>query len=350
VRSKPLPLSALDVSPIPSGSTAADALKNTVDLAQHVERLGFRRYWVAEHHNAGSLASSAPEIMIGQIAAATKTIRVGAGGIMLPNHSPLKVAELFRVLHTLFPERIDLGLGRAAGTDPRTASALRRAAQLRSADDFPEQMNELLSYLEDGAEVREAFARTVRAIPTGVPTPEIWILGSSEYGGAFAAKNGFGFAFAHHINPVDAVKVMQKYRADFQPSHYSQTPYAILGLAAICGANENVANDLRTVAKLGALQFSAGLRDLPIPSFSDAKAYEWDDEDRALAQAFNGRGFIGTKEEIVPPIEKLIEECGADELMIMSNPHDHQQRKESYSLLRDAFAMGVSSVSPSTAT
>ncbi len=340
----------LDVSPIASGSTAADALKNTVDLAQHVERLGFRRYWVAEHHNAGSLACSAPEIMIGQIAAATKSIRVGAGGIMLPNHSPLKVAELFRVLHTLFPGRIDLGLGRAAGTDPRTASALRRAAQFRSADDFPAQMNELLSYFEDGSEVREAFARTVRAIPANTPTPEIFILGSSEYGGAFAAKNGLGFAFAHHINPVDAKNVMQKYRADFQPSHYAKAPYAILGLAAICAPNEDAAKDLKTVARLGALQFSAGLRDLPIPSLEEARAYEWDDEDRALAEAFTGRGFIGTKDEIVPALRKLVEECGADELMIMSNPHDHEQRKESYSLLSEAFATGVSSVAPSIAT
>lgn len=321
-----------------------------MDLAQHVEQLGFRRYWVAEHHNAGALASSAPEIMIGQIAAATKTIRVGAGGIMLPNHSPLKVAESFRVLHTLFPGRIDLGLGRAAGTDPRTASALRRAAQFRSSDDFPNQMNELLSYFEDGSEVREAFARTVRAIPTGVPTPEIFILGSSDYGGAFAAKNGFGFAFAHHINPVDAVAVMQKYRADFQPSHYLKEPYAVLGLAAICARDEKVANDLKTVAKLSALQFSTGLRDLPIPSLDEANAYEWDDEDRALADAFTGRGFIGTKEEVVPQLRKLIEECGADELMLMSNPHDHAQRKESYSLLNDAFAIGVSSVVPATTT
>jgi luciferase family oxidoreductase group 1 len=346
----PLPLSVLDISPIASGSTATDALKHTIDLARHVESLGFRRYWVAEHHNAGSLASSAPEIMIGQIAAATKSIRVGAGGIMLPNHSPLKVAELFRVLHTLFPGRIDLGLGRAAGTDPRTAAALRRAAQFRSADDFPQQMNELLSYFEDGSEVRQAFARTIRAIPVGVATPEIFILGSSDYGGAFAAKNGLGFAFAHHINPADAAKVMKKYREDFEPSQYAKEPYAILGLAAICAPNESAAADLRAVAKLGALQFSAGLRDLPIPSLSDANAYEWDDEDRALAEAFAGRGFIGTAKAIVPPIEKLIDECSADELMIMSNPHDHEQRKASYSLIKDAFASDVSMVAPAIAT
>jgi luciferase family oxidoreductase group 1 len=350
LRTNPLPLSVLDVSPISSGFTAADALKNTVDLAQHVERLGFRRYWVAEHHNAGSLACSAPEIMIGQIGAATKTLRVGSGGIMLPNHSPLKVAELFRVLHTLFPGRIDLGLGRAAGTDPRTASALRRAAVLRSSDDFPAQMNELLSYFEDGSETREAFARTVRAIPASAPTPEIFILGSSDYGGAFAAKNGLGFAFAHHINPVDAAKVMRKYRDDFEPSQYAKKPYAILALAATCAPNENVAADMKMVARLSALQFSAGLRDLPIPSLEEAKAYEWDDEDRALAEAFNGRGFIGTNEEIVPQIEKLIEACGADELMIMSNPHDHAQRKESYALLKEAFGTGVSSVEPSITT
>jgi luciferase family oxidoreductase group 1 len=334
---KPLPLSVLDVSPIHSGDTAHEALRNTVDLAQHAERLGFERYWVAEHHNAGSLASSSPEIMIAMIAQATKTMRVGAGGMMLPNHSPLKVAELFRVLHALFPGRIDLGLGRAAGTDPRAASALRRAAQHRSADDFPEQMRDLLDYLHDGAEPRGGFARTVRAIPVGVPSPEIWMLGSTDFGGDFAAKHGFGFAFAHHINPSDAAATMQKYRAEFRPSDAQPKPHAILALAAACAPTEEAARDMATVGDLSALRFSLGLRDLPTPSLEEAKAHVWTDEDRSLAEAFRGRVFSGLPGAVAARVAALADECGADEIMIMSNAPTHQARKESYSLLASAL-------------
>lgn len=334
-----LPLSVLDVTPIPSGKTATDALRNTVDLAQHVEALGFTRYWVAEHHNAAGLACSAPEILIGQIAAATRAIRVGAGGIMLPNHTPLKAAETFRVLHALFPGRIDLGLGRAAGTDPRTASLLRRAApQLRGGDDFPDQMNELLSFFEDGHEPRPAFARTVRAIPTGIPTPQIWILGSSEYGGAYAAANGLGFAFAHHINPADAAATTTKYRAEFQPSQYAEQPHVILAVSAACAEDDADVADLSLAANLAGLRFARGLRDLPMPSLEEAKAHAWDDEDRALAQASTLRGFIGTRDSLAADLRALADECGADELMIMSNRHDHEKRKRSYTLLASAFA------------
>src|SRR5579872_4277818 len=169
----PTALSVLDLSPIPSGSTAGDALRNSIDLARHAEALGLRRYWLAEHHNAGGLACSAPEIMIGQIAAATRTLRVGSGGIMLPNHTPLKVAETFRVLHALFPGRIDLGLGRAPGTDPRTAAELRRSREAVVADDFAEQLVSLAQFLDDDAPARGGFTGTVRAIPLHVPSPEI---------------------------------------------------------------------------------------------------------------------------------------------------------------------------------
>ncbi|HEX7667681.1 MAG TPA: LLM class flavin-dependent oxidoreductase, partial [Polyangiaceae bacterium] len=266
-------LSILDLSPIPAGKSAQDALKNSIDLAQHAEALGLARHWVAEHHNAASLASSAPEILIAQIAQATTTLRVGSGGIMLPNHSPLKVAELFRVLSALYPERIDLGLGRAAGTDPRTAFALRRAAPHSSSDDFPEQMTELMDYLDDGAEPRGPFARTIRAIPTGVPTPPVWILGSSDYGGAFAANAGFGFAFAHHINPHDSVVTLKKYRAEFKPSKYWSKPYSILTLAAACAANERDLHEIQLTSGLAALRFATGLRDLPYPTVDEAKSH-----------------------------------------------------------------------------
>src|SRR5271168_1018118 len=170
------PLSVLDLSPIPSGFTAGDALRNSLDLAKHADALGLRRYWLAEHHNAGGFACSAPEIMIGQIAAATRAIRVGSGGIMLPNHTPLKVAETFRVLHALFPGRIDLGLGRAPGTNPRTAAALRRSREALVVDDFPERLDELAHFLGDDDPPRAGFSGTIRAIPTNVPSPELWML------------------------------------------------------------------------------------------------------------------------------------------------------------------------------
>ena len=232
-------LSVLDLSPIPSGSTAGDALRNTLDLARHAEMLGFRRYWLAEHHNAGGLACPAPEIMIGQVAATTQSIRVGAGGIMLPNHTPLKVAETFRVLHALFPGRIDLGLGRAPGTDPRTAAALRRSRAALDVDDFPEQFAELTRYLDEDDPPRTGFSGTIRAVPIHVPSPELWLLGSSEAGGALlAAQRGMGFAFAHHINPEDSVRVLRRYREAFVPSLGRHAPWAILALAVVCAETD----------------------------------------------------------------------------------------------------------------
>ncbi len=332
------PLSVLDLSPISSGITAKRALENTIDLAKHAEALGLRRYWLAEHHNAGSLASSAPEIMIAQVASATKSIRVGSGGMMLPNHAPLKVAELFRVLHALFPGRIDLGLGRAAGTDPRTALALRRSAHHASADDFPEQFSALVGFLEDGDAPRTGFARSTRAIPAGVPCPALWMLGSSDYGGAFAAAHGLPFAFAHHINPQDAVVTMKRYRADFRPSKYAPKPQSILAVAAACADDDEEARILGAGAHLAALRFSLGLRDLPYPSPEEAEGHAWNEEDRALAASFGARAFIGHVRDVAPRIRRLAAECEADEIMVMTHVFDHETRKKSYTLLRDALA------------
>jgi luciferase family oxidoreductase group 1 len=332
----PIPLSVLDLSPIASGSTAGDALRASIDLAVHAEALGFARYWVAEHHNAGGLASSAPELLIGQIAAATRTIRVGAGGIMLPNHVPLRVAELFRVLHALFPGRIDLGLGRAAGTDPRTARALRRGAL--GGDDFPQQVDELLAYFGDDGTPRPAFDPSIRAIPTGVPAPETWILGSSDYGATYAAAHGLPFAFAHHINPVDAARVLRMYRARFRPSPLREVPRAMLAVSAVCAEAGEEARDVAACSDLALLNFARGLRDLPLPSPEEARAHAWDDEDRALVDAHRGRVAIGTAPAVAASLRALCEEAGADELMVMTHAHEPQVRKRSYALLAAAWA------------
>src|SRR5690349_13340832 len=211
-----LRLSVLDLSPVPSGRTAAEALANTIDLARHAEALGYARYWLAEHHNAAGLASPSPEVMIGHVACATSRIRVGAGGIMLPNHAPLKVAETFRVLEGLHPGRIDLGIGRAPGTDQLTAFALRRSREALAANDFPQQYSELLGYVDGFAE-GHPFAPIV-AQPTDVALPPVWILGSSLYGAQAAAAYGTGFAYAGHFGEADPCEPVRLYREGLRPS------------------------------------------------------------------------------------------------------------------------------------
>src|SRR5882672_840751 len=226
-------LSVLDLSPIIAGSSGATALRNTIDLAALADRLGFTRYWVAEHHNLASVASSAPEIMIGQIAAATRHIRVGSGGVMLSNHAPLMVAERFKVLEALFPGRIDLGLGRAPGTDPVTSYALRRRQDIAADDDFLERFQELLLLETRGFPATHPF-NSVYAMPKETPLPPIWLLGSSGYSAELAAAVGAGFSFAHHFAGYDAVAAMRAYRNKFQPSAWRERPAAILAVHVVC--------------------------------------------------------------------------------------------------------------------
>jgi luciferase family oxidoreductase group 1 len=331
-------LSVLDLSPIPSGSTAGDALRNTIDLARHAEALGLRRYWLAEHHNAGGLACPAPEIMIGQVAAATRTIRVGSGGIMLPNHTPLKVAETFRVLHALFPGRVDLGLGRAPGTDPRTAAALRRSREAVAVDDFPERLEDLTRYLDDDGPPRAGFSGTIRAIPTNVAPPELWLLGSSEAGGGvIAAQRGMGFAFAHHINAEDAVSVLRRYREAFVPSERRREPWAILASAVICAESDAAAEELARSGELGMVRFLQGVRDRPLPSVEEASAHVYDAEEEALRAAFRGRVLVGGVERVREGLRALVTATQADEVMVLTHVHSHSARKRSYELVAQAL-------------
>src|SRR3569833_3578100 len=228
-----LPLSILDLSPVASGSTAAQALHNSLDLARFADRLGFTRYWVAEHHNMPSIASSAPEIMIGQIAAATRRLRVGSGGVLLPNHAPLMVAERFKVLEALYPGRIDLGLGRAPGTDPATSYALRRRQGVSEEDDFLDRINELMLFETRGFPAGHPFAK-VQAMPSDVALPPIFLLGSSDYSAQLAGHIGAVFAFAHHFATFDAAEAMRLYRDNFKPSASHAKPYAILATHIVC--------------------------------------------------------------------------------------------------------------------
>ncbi len=320
-----------------SGSSAGEALRNTVDLAQHVERLGFTRYWLAEHHNAGGLASSSPEILIGLVAQATRTIRVGSGGIMLPNHSPLKVAEWFRLLHALFPGRIDLGLGRAPGTDPRTARVLRRDAP-PSADDFAPQFEDLVGYLGEDPSGGSLGPR-IRAIPLGVPSPPLWILGSSDYGGAFAARRGRGFAFARHINPADAVAVLRAYRSTFRPSPTLQAPDSILALSVLCAEREDEAEGLAASVDLSMTRFQRGIRDLPLPSLEEARAYRYDEQEETLRKLGRERHVIGNVERVRDEVRALVQASGADEVMVMTHVHSHEARRRSYTLVAEALGV-----------
>src|SRR5271165_4253265 len=246
-------LSVLDLSPVTVGGSGPTSLKNTLDLARLADQLGYRRYWVAEHHNLPSIASSAPEIMIGQIAAMTSHIRVGSGGVMLPNHAPLMVAERFKMLEALFPGRIDLGLGRAPGTDGATAYALRSRLDPREGDDFLERLHELTLWETRDFPPGHPYNNVV-AMPDDTPLPPIWLLGSSDYSSELAAQVGMGYAFAHHFASHDAVDAMVTYRSHFKPSGFLQTPQAILAVAVVTAETDAQAERLASSADLNRLR------------------------------------------------------------------------------------------------
>jgi luciferase family oxidoreductase group 1 len=333
----PTPLSVLDLSPVTTATTGAQALRNSLDLAQHADRLGFVRYWVAEHHNMPSIASSAPDIMVGQIAAATARIRVGSGGVMLPNHAPLVVAERYKVLEGLFPGRIDLGLGRAPGTDPVTSYALRRRQDDPNADDFLERFQELLLFEQGGFPEGHPF-RNVRAMPADVPLPPIYLLGSSDYSAQLAAHVGAGFSFAHHFSDFDPVMPMTMYRSQFRPSPSRTTPHAILGCHVVCADTEEAAERLASTVDLNFARRRQG-HYLPLPSPDEAAAHEYSPTDRALIARNRARLIVGTPASVKERLDPLIESTQADELMITTMIFHHEARKRSYELLAQAFEL-----------
>jgi luciferase family oxidoreductase group 1 len=329
-----MPLSVLDLSPVPTGTRPSQALHETLELARTAEAAGYHRYWLAEHHNIPSVVSSSPEVMIAAVAAATSTIRVGSGGIMLPNHSPLKVAETFRVLGGLYPDRIDLGIGRAPGTDQRTALALRRSREALSADDFPEQYNELRAYAE-GFPAGHPFA-PISAQPDDVPLPPVWILGSSAYGGQAAAALGTGFAYAGHFGTLDPAGVIRTYREMFQPSPEQSQPHAILALAAIVAETEERAQALGRANELSMLRLRSG-RPGPLPSPEEAAAYPWSEGERAAVEEWSGLVSVGTADQVAADLARRAGSAGADELIITTNIHDPAERRASYTLLANAW-------------
>ena len=319
------PFSVLDLAPVPEGLTPADALRHARDLAQHAERWGYRRYWLAEHHNMTGIASAATAVVIGHVAAATSRIRVGAGGIMLPNHAPLVIAEQFGTLEALFPGRIDLGLGRAPGTDQRTLRALRYDPT--RADSFPQDVLELQAFLgplQPG--------QAVQAVPgTGLGVP-LWILGSSLFGAHLAAALGLPYAFASHFAPDALMPALQVYRERFQPSAQLQRPYAMVGVNVVAADTDAEARRLFTSAQQRTTHMLRGSRGL-LPSPIESIDAFWSPAEKAQASRMLACSFVGAPETIRRDLDGFTAATGADELIVAAAIHDHASRLRSYEIL-----------------
>ncbi|MGZ3411798.1 MAG: LLM class flavin-dependent oxidoreductase [Xanthobacteraceae bacterium] len=331
-----LPLSVLDLAPVTTGGSGPESLRNSIDLAKLADRLGYTRYWVAEHHNLPSIASSAPDIMIGQIAAATSHIRVGSGGVMLPNHAPLQVAERFKTLEALFPGRIDLGLGRAPGTDQITSIALRRRQEVSEEDDFLERFQELLLIEQRGFPDQHPFSK-VRAMPQDVPLPPLFLLGSSGYSAQLSAQIGVGFAFAHHFASHDALSAMTSYRQQFRPGAL-QKPLAILAVAVVCADTDAEAEMLASTVDLNFVRRSRG-EYLPLASPQEAAAFDYSAIDRERIRHNRARLFVGSPAAVHARLSPLLEATQADELMITTMVYDHAARRHSYELMAKEFGL-----------
>ena len=328
-----LTLSVLDLAPVSSGSTAAQAIQNTLDLARHAEGLGYFRYWLAEHHNMPGIASSSPEILIGQVARETSALRVGSGGVMLPNHAPLKVAESFLTLEALFPGRIDLGIGRAPGSDSRTAMALRRSSG--GGDDLPAQLADLFAFAGGQFPPGHPY-RSIAAVPAGLGLPPVWLLGSSDYSAQAAAALGLGFVFAHHINPYGSAEAMRLYRARFAPSEHLSEPKSIVTASVICADTDAQADTLATSFDLAWLRLAAGRPSL-FPSVEEARAYPYTELERAQAQGTRDRIITGSPQTVRAKLCGLAGQAETSEIMVTTMVHDHDARLRSYALLAEAF-------------
>lgn len=331
-----LRLSVLDQSPVSAGSTSADALQCSVDLARLADAAGYTRYWVAEHHGTAMLACASPEALIGPIAMTTGRIRVGSGGVMLPHYSPLKVAETYSMLSGLFPHRIDLGLGRAAGTDPVTAYALQRDRRQPAPDDFPQQIAELLAYLNDTLPSGHRFAR-LAALPGSPARPAPWLLGSSPQSGVWAAETGLPYAFADFINPNGGA-IARRYRDTFRPSPMQPEPKVIVATWALAAESDAEAQRVAASARMAFTLFLQG-QPGPIPPVDTAVAFVHEHADALAAFARQRRWTVGSPMVVRERLEALAEEYGADEVMVVTITHEHGARRRSYELLADAFGL-----------
>ena len=325
-----IPFSVLDLAPVTEGSDAAQAFAHSLELARHAERLGYRRYWLAEHHNMPGIASAATAVLIGHIAGGTSSIRVGAGGIMLPNHSPLQVAEQFGTLASLYPDRIDLGLGRAPGTDQATARALRR--YFDGADSFPQDVAELLHYFEPARP-----GQAVRAVPgAGLRVP-VWLLGSSLFGARLAAQLGLPYAFASHFAPDAMDEALAIYRREFRPSAAWPAPHALLALNAVAAASDAEARRLFTTQQQSFVNLRRGQPGLIPPPIDDIDAY-WTPAERSGVERALACAVVGDPDTVREGIAAFIERHRPDELMLTANVYEHAARLRSFELAAQARA------------
>jgi luciferase family oxidoreductase group 1 len=331
-----IPLSVLDLFPVSTGTTPTSAIKASVTLAQRVDQLGYSRYWIAEHHNMPSIASSAPEVLIGHVAGVTRRIRVGAGGIMLPNHAPLHVLEVFRTLEALYPGRIDLGIGRAPGTDPVTSSALRR----RSSDggDVNEQIAELFAFAGGTFPSDHPF-RSIDIMPSDASMPALWMLGSTSAGAAIAAALGVGFAFAGHFSMSEAKGAVSQYRSRFVPrGDPPAPPRLMMAVTVICGETDEHARDLAAPLRVVYARLASGRRGL-IPSVEEAKDYRFTSDELAVIERFAEGAIVGSPATVRAGLERLVARTSADELMISTLVPGVHERIASYERLADVWGL-----------
>jgi luciferase family oxidoreductase group 1 len=328
-------LSVLDLAPVAEGSTAGDALRNSVDLSRIVERLGFHRHWVAEHHNMPGIASAAPAVLIAHLADATSTIRVGAGGVMLPNHASLAVAEQFGMLEAMHPGRIDLGIGRAPGTDPLTARALRRTDLAFTEEEFPAQLVELLGYFSGRFPEGHPY-RHVTAVTALGYSPALWLLGSSDYSAHVAGVLGLPFSFAHHFASGGTDAAVAAYRASFRPSEDLAQPYVMLGVNVVCAATDEHASWLAGSGRLAFVRLRSG-RPGRLPSPEEAAAHEYSALELEIGRSWTSSHVVGGPERVRELLLALVDRTGADELMITTMVHSHAERLRSYELVAEVM-------------
>jgi luciferase family oxidoreductase group 1 len=329
-------LSVLDQSPISAGATGPDALRNTLDLARLADELGYHRYWVAEHHGGAMLAGPAPEVLIGPLAAATRRIRVGSGGVMLPHYSPLKVAEAFSLLAGLYPGRIDLGLGRASGTDPMTQYALQRDRRQAAPDDFFDQLVELLGHLDGSLPADHPFARHAATLPGAPEKPEPWLLGSSAQSGIWAAQLGLPYAFADFINR-DGAPIATDYQRDFDPAVRDAAPRTAVAAWALAADTEQEAWELTASSRMAMAMLRRG-RLIPVPPVDQALRFLKSEGEDVRGSR---RITAGTPEQVRAGLEELAQQYGADEIIVVTITFDHAARRRSYELLADAFGLSA---------
>ncbi|MFJ7156619.1 LLM class flavin-dependent oxidoreductase [Streptomyces sp. NPDC101118] len=338
----PVPLSVLDLVTVGAGSTAAESLRTSVAISRLAEARGYHRHWVAEHHSMPGVASSSPAVILAHLAAHTSRIRLGSGGVMLPNHAPLTVAEQFGTLEALAPGRVDLGLGRAPGTDGHTARALRGPGRTDdAAEEFPRALAELVGFLDDDFPDGHPYAR-VHAVPGPVQgpagRPPVWLLGSSGFSARLAGELGLPFAFAHHFSAANTLPALDLYRESFRPSAVLDRPYALIGVAALAADDEREARRQVRAAALSMLRLRTGRPGL-VPTPEEAESYPYSAAEREFLDGWLRNVVHGTADEVRAGLDALAARTGADELMLTSNAHAGEARKRSYELVADAYGL-----------